>query len=120
MKKDQASSLRKGIFPPKLPIVVLKNGLKKDPQMLAIFITHPLFEMGISTHDDINSWFKRHVDKSATEKVVSQYFVILAYQELDRVNQRKRKRKCGVFDWMGAARMQGWNARLEAIIELVD
>ncbi|MDC1061071.1 hypothetical protein OAP99_02665 [Flavobacteriaceae bacterium] len=120
MKKYQVPSLRKAILPPKLPVVVLKNGAKKDAQMLATFITHPLFEVGVETHEDINSWFKRYVDKSATEKVVCQYFVLLAYNELDRVKQRKRKRKYRVFDWMGAARMQGWNARLEAIIELVD
>ena len=63
MKKYQVPSNRKAILAPKLPVVVLKNGSKKDAKMLATFITHPLFEVGVKTHEDINSWFRANVDK---------------------------------------------------------
>ena len=107
-------------FPSKLPVVVLKSGAKKDAQMLAVFVTHPIFEMGNQTKDDVDSWFSANVDKEKTENVVSKYFILLFYKELESQKRNRKSTRGRVYNWMGGAKIKGWKARIDAIISLAE
>ena len=121
MKKHQVPSHSGNKkYPPKLPIVVLKSGAKKDAQMLAVYITHPIYEMGIQTKEDVDGWFRANVDKEKTEKVVSQYFVLLCYREIEAQKRKRKSTRGRVYNWMGGAKIKGWKARIDAIISLVE
>ena len=102
-------------FPSKLPVVVLKSGAKKDAQMLAVFVTHPIFEMGNQTKEDVDSWFRANVDREKTDNLISQYFILLCYKELGK---EPLIPKASIYNWIGGAKTRGWRARIDAIISL--
>ena len=105
-------------YPPRVPTVVLKNGAKKDAQMLAVFVTSPLFTGDHqTTEEDINSWFRANVDREKTDNLVCQYFILLCYKELGREPQRP---KAPIYNWIGGAKTRGWKERIEAIINLAE
>ena len=104
-------------YPPRVPTVVLKNGAKKDAQMLAVFVTHPIFEMGNQTKEDVDSWFRANVDREKTDNLISQYFILLCYKELGKEPQRP---KASIYNWIGGAKTRGWKERIEAIINLAE
>ena len=105
---------------PRLPIVVLKSGAKKDAMMLAVFVTHPIFEMGNQTKDDVDSWFRANVDKEKTDKVVCKYFILLCYKELEAQKRKRKSTRGRIYNWMGGAKIKGWKARIDAIISLAE
>ena len=49
-------------------VVLLKNGAQKDVAALALVITHPRFEMGNNTRDDVTRCFRANVDRDKTPK----------------------------------------------------
>ena len=100
--------------------MVLKSGAKKDAQMLAVFGTHPIFEMGNQTKDDVDSWFRANVDKEKTDKVVCKYFILLCYKELESQKRKRKSTRGRVYNWMGGAKIKGWKARIDAIISLAE
>ena len=78
--------------------------------MLAVFGTHPIFEMGNQTKDDVDIWFRSNVDQEKTEKVVSQYFLLLCYREIEAQKKKRKSTRGRVYNWMGGAKIKGWKA----------
>ena len=107
-------------FPSKLPVVVLKSGAKKDAQMLATIITNPIFEMEVKTHDEVDRWFKTHVDRQKTFKQQQRYFLILAYKGIDELRTKPKRVTNSKWRNLQAAITRGWTARINEIIKVME
>ena len=104
----------------RLPIVVLKNGEKRDAAMLAALITNPIFEMEVKTHDEVDRWFKTHVDRQKTFKQQQRYFLILAYKGIDELKTRPMRVTNSKWRNLQAAITRGWTARINEIIKVIE
>lgn len=108
-------------------VVWLKNGAPKDATYLSLFITHPRFEMGNRTRDDVTNWFKANIDQSKTPKQVQRHLLKLAYSNIDRLYTKTGKQRQAVtpkltktnpMNWVVSAKTKAWRSRLDAIEEM--
>ncbi|MGC6421674.1 MAG: hypothetical protein ACON43_02565 [Flavobacteriaceae bacterium] len=108
-------------------VVWLKNGLPKDSAALALVITHPRFEIGNSTEEDMIRWFQANVDREKTPKIVQRHFLKLAWRNIKRLYTKTGKERKSVtpkpaktipMQWVVSAKIKAWRSRLDAILDL--
>ena len=104
----------------RLPIVVLKNGEKRDAAMLAALITNPIFDFHLKNHDEVDRWFKSNVDRQKTFKQQQRYFLILAYRGIDELKTRPMRLTNSKWRNLQAAITRGWIARINEIIKVME
>lgn len=105
---------------PKSTVVTLKNGVKKDAGLLAMVITHPIFQIDNrpETKDQVVDWFLANVNRNKTSKETQRYFLILAWNNLDnlkRKNARELATELKAFEFR-TAKHKGWRTRIDEFI----
>ena len=110
-------------------VVWLKNGASKDATFLSLYITHPRFEMGNSTRDNLVHWFQANVDREKTPEIVQRHLLILAWRNIKRLYTKTGKERKSVtpkptktnpLQWVVSAKIKGWRIRLDAIVDLIS